>query len=550
MKRKCSCRQWQKISAAIPAANRDTALSRLKELQNLLSECSEISGEIGQVRDQLRQADAPPGEPFRFTTALAENEHFLQTVFQDCADVIYRSFLAGSRRALLVYVENMIDKELINRAVMNPLMTPEGQAEAVRSIDLPALLNRLVPSAALSVESSVQAVITAVMSGKALLMLDGINEAILVGVEKYVKRSVSEPITQEVVRGPHDAFTETIKDNIVLVRRRTRDADIKIKIIAVGRRTRTEVALIYDAYLVKPGLAEEVERRIRNIQVDKIINSAAVEEFIVDRPWSPFPQVQSIERPDALVAALYEGRVAILVDNTPYALVVPCTYNLIMQSAEDYTNPPLVASLVRLTRHFSAFVAIYLPAVYVAIVSFHPGMLPTTLAISIAELRSRTPFPSFLEAVLMELILEVFQEAVVRLPRQIAGAASIVGGFVIGNTIVQAGLVNPLLVVVIAATAIASYSMPSFTFSLALRSIRVPMLVLSSILGLYGVMLGILIVTIHMCSLRSFGESYVGGLLDIALIGDWKDSLVRVPVRQLPARPKQLGAQERRRIEE
>ncbi|MPN23871.1 Spore germination protein B1 [bioreactor metagenome] len=174
-------------------------------------------------------------------------------------------------------------------------------------------------------------------------------------------------------------------------------------------------------------------------------------------------------------------------------------------------------------------------------------MLPTTLAISIAELRARTPFPSFLEAVLMESLLEIFQEAIIRLPKKIAGAAGVVGALVIGTTVVEAGLVNPLLVVVVATTAIASFTMPNYGYAMALRFLRVPMLFLASILGMYGVMLGYLAITVHMCSLKSFGESYLGSILDISLLSDWKDMLIRLPLRSLESRPEQYGAQEKKR---
>ena len=310
------------------------------------------------------------------------------------------------------------------------------------------------------------------------------------------------------------------------------------------------MALIYAASLVKPGLVAELERRLAGIRIDQVLLSAQVEEFIIDHPWSPFPQTHVTERPESLLVSAYEGRVGLLVDNTPNAVIVPCTLSTLMQSTEDFTIQPVIASLIRFSRYVAAILGIFLPAVYIAIVSYNPGMMPTTLAVSVAELRAKTPYPAFMEVLIMEIILEIFQEAVVRLPQKIAPAASILGGFVIGTTIVQAGIVNALLVVATAGTAIASYTMPSYNLGLALRWLRIPTIITASVLGMYGVVIAYLAVIVHMCSLRSFGESFLGGLFDITLFEDMKDKLVRLPMTWMSSRPKIFGAQDRTRIGE
>lgn len=541
------CRPVKKLSARLPEASLAEAGRELARLRRLTAESAAIAEKLGQVVAALRQVAAPPGQPFLFTPVLAENERLLRAVFRDCDDIKYRAFTVGQRRVLLIYLDNMTDLTLLEKNVLETLMAPTQGQQA--SADLDNLVNRLLTSASLHIVAQPREAIEAVMTGNALLLVDGIAEAFVIGTVQHVKRPVGEARVEELVRGPQDAFNETLRDNIALVRRRSRDANVKVRVVKMGVRTKTAIALVYSANLVKPGLVEEIERRINQVKIDMVVLSVTVEEVLVEHPWTPFPQVQVTERPEVLVAAVYEGRVGIIVDNTPFALIVPCTYANIMQSTDDYTSRPIVASLIRVSRHVSAFLAIYLPALYIAIVSFHPGMMPTTLAISIAELRARTPFPSFLEAIMMEILLELFQEAIIRLPKKFAGAAGVVGGLVIGTTVVQAGLVNPLLVVVVAATAIASYTIPAYGMSMALRSLRVPVLVLASILGLYGVILGVLAITIHMCSLRSFGESYLGGIFDITLLEDWKDMLVRFPARSLKARPKELGPQERTRVQ-
>lgn len=546
---KKSCKQVKKLSEVFSAASLDQAKLKLKSLERMVQKAAEAGEEIGQVISRLREVPAQEGQPFIFTSRLQENEQLLHSAFRDCDDVKFRKFMTGtSQQVLLVYLDGMTDITLLEKNVIERLMPSEQGTSGKITVD--NLMNALLTSASITEIDKATEAIEGIMTGNALLLIDGISKGFNIGATKAVKRSVSGPVTEDVIRGPHDAFNETLNDNLILIRRRTRDINIKIRILKVGERSQTAVALVYSANLVKPGLLEEVQKRIERIKVDVILLSATVEEYIIDHPWSPFPQTQVTERPDKILNAVYDGRVAILVDNTPYALAVPCTYNILMQSVDDYTIQPVVSSLVRITRNISAFMAIYLPAVYVAVVSYHPGMLPTTLAISIAELRARTPFPSFLEAFMMEVLLELFQEAVVRLPQKISGAASMVGGFVIGTTVVQAGLINPLLVVVVATTAIASYSMPSYAFSMSLRWLRVPVLIMASILGLYGVMLGILAITVHAVSLRSFGESYIGGFFNVEFFSAWKDTLIRLPSRLLRYRPEETGAQERGRKED
>ena len=548
----------QKLSADMAEASLVQAKKNLTRLQQMHIKSTEFAEEIGQIIVDLRQVPAPAGEPFLFTTVLEENENLLRVVFHDCGDIEFRSFNAGGRKALLVYLGGMSDTVNLETNIMRPLMKQTGSLDEQGNdsgkssqglpSDMQAIAENILGSASITVLGKASVAIETVMIGSALLLIDGLAEVLSVSAAQFAKRNISESDNEHILQGPNEAFNEVMVDNVVLLRRRAHDVSLKMRIFKIGIRTQTSIAVLYIGDLVKPGLLEEVERRLANINIDKILSSTVIQELLIDHPWSPFPQAQTTERPDKMLAALYEGRIGMIVDGTPTGIMVPCTYNVLMQSPDDYTIQPIIGSSIRLMRHVAAFIAVYLPAIYVAVVSYHPGMLPTAMAITIAELRSRNPFPSFLEAVMMEILLEVFQEAVLRLPKKLSGAASMIGALVIGTTIVQAGIINPLLVVVIALTALASYSMPSYNFSMALRWLRIPILILSSILGLYGVVLGILAVTVHLCSLRSFGESYVGGMFNVDLISDWKDSIVRVPASLLKQRPKEFGAQDQIRI--
>jgi len=542
----------QKISTDMPDTSLAQAKKKLESLKKLTMRSTEFAEEIARIIVQLRQVAAPAGEPFIFTTVLAENKELLQVAFSDCNDIEFRTFNAGGKKALLVYLEGMSNIKNMENNIIKALMRQTSlvnkEDNTQGSATMQTICEFIISSAAVTVLDKVSVAIEEIMIGSALLLIDGMAEGLSIGATEFVRRNVSEANNEHVLLGPNEAFNEVLKDNIVLIRRRAHDTNLKVHIIKIGKRSKTSLGVLYVANLVKPGLVEEVERRIAMINTDKALGMGVIEEFLIEHPWSPFPQTQVTERPDKMLAALYEGRVAIILDGAPAASILPCTYNTLMQSTDDYNIQPIVASFIRLIRGLMAFIAVYLPALYVAVVSYHPGMLPTAMAISVAELRARNPFPSFMEAVMMEILLEVFQEAVVRLPKKLSGAASMIGAVVIGTTIVQAGIINPLLVVVVATTALASYSIPEYNFSMALRWLRIPILILSSILGLYGVILGILAVTIHLCSLRSFGESYLGGMCNVDLFSDWKDSVVRFPAKLLTKRPKEFGAQDQTRV--
>jgi len=542
----------QKISADMPDTSLAQAKKKLESLRKIIMRSTEFAEEIARIIVQLRQVAAPVGEPFIFTTVLAENKELLQVAFSDCNDIEFRTFNAGGKKALLVYLEGMSNIKNMENNIIKALMRQTSLVNKEDNTQGPATMQTIcefiVSSAAVTVLDKVSVAIEEIMIGSALLLIDGMGEGLSIGATEFVRRNISEANNEHALIGPNEAFNEVLKDNIVLIRRRAHDVDMKVHIIKIGKRSKTSLGLLYVDNLVKPGLVEEVERRLAMINTDKVLGMGVIEEFLIEHPWSPFPQTQVTERPDKMLAALYEGRVAIILDGAPVASIMPCTYNTLMQSADDYNIQPIVASFIRLIRGLMAFIAVYLPALYVAIVSYHPGMLPTTMAISIAELRARNPFPSFMEAVMMEILLEVFQEAVVRLPKKLSGAASMIGAVIIGTTIVQAGIINPVLVVVVATTALASYSIPEYNFSMALRWLRIPILILSSILGLYGVILGVLAVTIHLCSLRSFGESYLGGMCNVDLFSDWKDSVVRFPAKLLTKRAKEFGAQDQTRV--
>ncbi|TCK05541.1 UNVERIFIED_ORG: GerA spore germination protein [Anoxybacillus amylolyticus] len=288
--------------------------------------------------------------------------------------------------------------------------------------------------------------------------------------------------------------------------------------------------------IAAPELVAEIEKRLGGIELDGVLETGYIEEIIQDHPYSPFPQVLNTERPDVAVASLLEGRIVIVQDGTPFVLVMPVSFYSLMQSSEDYYQRSLISTLIRWLRYLFLLVSLLLPSVYIAILTFHQEMMPTTLSLTVAASRERVPFPAFVEALIMEIVFEALREAGVRLPKQAGAAVSIVGALVIGQAAVQAGLVSTPMIMVVALTGIASFTIPRFTTGIALRVLRFPMMILAGSLGLLGVMLGVLLILIHLASLRSLGVPYLS--IDAPTASHrMGDVLVRTPWWKLNARP-------------
>jgi spore germination protein KA len=308
----------------------------------------------------------------------------------------------------------------------------------------------------------------------------------------------------------------------------------------IGDYTRTNIVIAYIEGIADVTLVEEVKNRLQRIRLDGILESGYIEEMIEDTPYSPFPQLLSTERPDVVCSSLLEGRVAILVEGTPFVLVAPITFFSLIQAAEDYYQRFTIATITRWMRYCFLFIALLLPSIYVAILSYHQEMVPGSLLISMASSRESVPFPALIEALIMEVTFEALREAGVRLPKQVGSAVSIVGALVIGQAAVQAGLISAPMVIVVAITGIASFMAPRYIAGITLRMLRFPLIFLAGTLGLLGIMLGIITIVLHLCSLRSFGVPYLSSLVT-PKVRELRDVLIRSPLWMMDSRPHFTG---------
>lgn len=471
----------------------------------------------------------------RLDASLDANLERLCRELSACPDLVIRRFTLRIKMELqvaAVYVDTVSDKTLVDNFVIRSLMSP-SLPEPPASIETAEAAFRYVCDNALAIGqieavADWSAMTLEVLMGKTAILVDGWDECIVGNTMGGDKRAVSEASTQVVIRGPKDSFSESIATNVGLVRRRIRTPDFGFESIKIGSITQTAVVMMYIKNVAKSQIVDEVRSRLRKIDTDAILESGYIEEFIEDNWMSPFPTIYNTERPDVVAANLIEGRVAILVDGTPFALVVPTVLSQFFTAAEDYYQRYDIGSFIRILRYVAFVIALFGPAAYIALTTFHQEMLPTPLLINLSGAREGVPFPALVEAFAMEISFEILREAGIRMPRAVGQAVSIVGALVLGEAAVQAGIVSPIMVIVVSITAIANFSIPSYNLAITARMLRFLFMLAAGFLGFYGVMLGMIMLAAHMNSLRSFGVSFLSPAVPFRG-RQMKDVFVRFP---------------------
>ncbi|SHI86539.1 spore germination protein [Desulfofundulus thermosubterraneus] len=486
---------------------------------------------------------------------LETNLKQIKAILDKCSDVVYREFVFAQNeqiRLALIYTDGLADKTQVGDQITKalalevPMAVPGQEISKNRALEF--IKQRGLCINEIQQTSKLRDVIQAILSGDSVLLVDGHDIAIVNGTKGWASRAISEPEAEPTVRGARESFVETLRTNTALLRRRINSPNLKIEVFKLGEITNTDVAIAYIEGIVNEKLVAEVKSRLQRIKVDAILESGYIEELIEENPWSPFPTVNHTEKPDRAAAMLLEGRVAILVDGTPFVLTVPNLFVEYLHSPEDYYERFIFTTAVRILRFLSALVSLTLPALYIAVVSFHHELLPTTLLLSIAGQREAVPFPVFVEVLVMELTFETLREAGIRLPRPLGQAVSIVGALVIGEAAVRAGLVAAATVIVVAFTGIASFTF-AYSASIAFRLLRFTIMFLSAALGLFGLISGLALIGIHLCSLRSFGVPYLSPVVPMTGI-DLKDVVFRAPLWAMFTRPRLIARQNQKRQEQ
>lgn len=476
-------------------------------------------------------------------------EQLKGTVGQN-SDVHFRDLHIQSlnRKAALIYVEGMQRSDFVNMHILKPLMIDTPAQYIGSHIDIPTYVKEhLLPVIHITELQNISSLSKMILYGYSVLLIEGMNTALMVGVPDVAARSIEEPISEALIRGPRIGFTEELSRNTALLRRHGLNENLVMNAQLIGSESKKTLVIAYMKDIVNEDLLDEVRQRIKNLDFDYFAESGYVEQLMEDNILSPFQQFQNTERADTVIAALLEGRVAILLEGTPFVLIAPVSFMMLLQSPEDYYQRWMLGTFVRVLRILAAFLALFAPSLYISFISFNPGLIPTQLAITIIETRQGVPFPSILEVLILEIAIEILRESGIRLPKPIGPAMGIVGGLVVGEAAVQAGIVSSFLVIVVALTAISSFTIPEYSSGITLRLLRFVAMFFASILGLYGTIIFFLLLCTHMIHLRSFGLPYLSPLAPFQ-VRDNKDVILRAPLPFMTTRPNNMKTKNRKRL--
>jgi spore germination protein KA len=477
------------------------------------------------------------GEKTILKKQLKQNKSDLKRIFGNTSDLRIESIHVGSQEGLICFLESMTDAKAISQQVRTPLSEGSLHHCSVSNMtEFEAFRKDLFGGTAHKWVEYEHEVVWQLLSGCVVIFVENLPRALSIQIDGIENRAINEPTTQTVIRGPKDGFTEAIGTNISLIRRRIKNPSLRFEEYHIGKDSHTTVSVAYMKGIANEGIVQEVRNRLMKIQTSALFDSGSLEDFITDKTWTPFPTIYSTERPDTIAANLTEGKIAIIVDGSPFVLLVPVVITDFFQVSEDYYQAFMMSTFIRWIRYLSFFISLILPSVFISLITFHYELIPTPLLISIIAQREEVPFPAFVELILMELTFEVLREAGARMPRAVGQAVSIVGALVIGQAAVEAGIISSTMVIVVALTAISNFVSPVYSFSNAPRLIRFALVFLSALMGLYGLLLGLVLMVAHLASLRSFGIPYLAPVAPL-IIEDQKDVFVRFPMWGMKTRP-------------
>lgn len=478
---------------------------------------------------------------WRLVESLEDNIKMFKKIFNKDDMINFREFEtkdSSDLKLCLIFVDGMVDKSIINENIISSIVDfpLEDIIQNKNIVDM--LKNKAIVSSAVEKQKDVYELIGSCLYGDAILLIDGFDEALLIDTKGWTTRAIEEPSSETIVRGPKEGFNESIMTNLTLIRRKIRNTDLKFKFRELGVRTKTKICICYIEGIANEKIVKELNKRLDDIEIDAILDSGYIEELIKDSPLSPFSTIGNTERPDTIAANLLEGRVAVIVDGTPHVLTLPHLFIEYFQANDDYYNGFIYASINRMIRVIAFFLSTSVPAIYVALTTFHQEMIPTPLLLSISAAREGVPFPTIVEAIFMLFAFEILRESGVRIPKPIGATTSFVGAIILGQAAVEAKFVSAPIVIITALTGISNFLVPKMVGALII--IRLIFLLLSAFLGLYGYIFGVIGLFIHLMSMRSFGIPY---MLDIGALNmqNIKDTAIRAPWWIMHLRPKLIG---------
>ncbi|MGD6794422.1 spore germination protein [Metabacillus indicus] len=487
-----------------------------------MSSFSRINKKITINRSTIKKAFTPS------CLSLNEKVQFIKDGLFHTDDLNSRELIFNNTKVVILFLNTMINDKVLQSNIIKPLIDHGSGA-----------IEHVINTSNIKPASSLNAAIEAMTDGNCILLTE--ESIYSVPIPKQ-QASRDEPNNEKIIRGSHQGFSENITDNIQYIRERISSPKLTVKFSSIGETTKTKYAIVYISQLTNPKLIETIQNRIKYVKADSIQSPGYFEEFLEDHSFTPFPQFLNTERPDRVAANLMEGRVALVMEGSPTVLIFPITFFSFFQTTEDYNERSFIGSFIRVIRIISFLTALCLPAFYIALISFNYEVIPVEIIFSIKSSLEYVPFPPLVEAAIMQLTLELLREAAIRLPTPISQTIGVVGGLVIGTAVVEANLVSNTMLIVVAITAISSFVIPSNELSTSIRILGFPLMVFAALFGIFGIVIGLMFVLIHMSKLKSLGHPYLYPLapLDLRAI---KDTLFRVPIWLIKVRPKDLKPQ-------
>lgn len=469
------------------------------------------------------------GPQHRISPDLDANLNMLRRLYSGAPDLVIRLLpcSASGCRMALAYLSSLADSDKIATSIIRPLTERGDHRPDSLPVQLPGI----------ETTGDWEKAGMSLLQGNTVLFREGREEAALISTEDWPNRNITDPKLESSIHGARLSFTENARTNIALIRRHLPSPSLKINTHYIGRQCRIPIHILYMEHILNPDILTELEVRLKQVDIDAIMMAGELAELIQDNRYSPFPQMLLSERVDSTSSNIMQGRFAIITDRSPIAIVGPVSIVSFLQSIDDYSTPWMVATFIRLLRYLAWFMAIFLPALYIAVISYNFEVIPLELILSIGESREKVPFPPLIEAMLMELTLEMLREAGIRLPGPIGQTVGVVGGIVIGQAAVQAGIVSNIMVIVVATTAIASFIIPNYNMSATVRLLRFPMMLIASLFGIVGLALAMMTLIAHLISLESMGSPYSTPFAPTQF-SDWKDSFMRWPITKMITRPR------------
>lgn len=474
--------------------------------------------------------ETEPDSPIPIKKNMLDNLVTLREKYQNSADFLTREIEIQSVKVTFVMIEGMVNIQTVSEMIIEPLLNHKFTKNTEGATIYDFIHKKSVMAVDQSDVYDIDQVFRFIMSGFVVILIDSLDKAISLGVQGFSFRAISEPASEINERGSREGFTEPLRINMTMVRRRIKSPKLKFELMTIGKTSKTDICLMYMTDRVSSQLLRNIKHKLNNMNLDIALSCGYLQPFLEGKPFSLFSDVGVTERPDVLCAKINEGRIGIVVDGTPYTLITPYLFSENFQTIDDYSHKAYYATFIRLLKYFSFILTILLPGLYVAIGTFHTELLPSSLLFNIAASEDITPFPLFVEALIIHFLYEIMREAGLRLPRPVGHAVSIVGGLVIGDASVTAGLIGAPMVLIVALTAITSFVVPSLYEPIAI--LRFAFILVGGFFGLYGITLLSMAILVNICSLNSMGMPYMSPISPFSLTG-MRDTFIRLSFKKI-----------------